>query len=722
MVGGFQWQGGSTAGKGESVAVESDVSERSDERGDGVMLKEDEKETREELSRPLPFHELLRKGLGEDFELCLEEYVRLHPRALRAAMEIAEPEAPPRLIPSSTRILRTESCFDQPIESWVADLVARASFRTEDGHVKEGDFRLRYVMDLRPGSRRVIGPLIHTDREFPKDRITEGICPTDEWFLPILSPEGAEKSAESLLRRCYPEARYGVRALDGRILAERMGLKIRRVRFPEERQEQGWVCFAAGRAELRDEQGGVIFEEIEPFTILLNTARCRTRAAENETLVHECIHVWLHRAFFLAQQLLPREEWKEEETEDQEGKEEKEGKPEGEEKAGNEGNEGNEKREEKTEREEKAGPAVGVSVSGLERPVFPTALMERQAEQLIRRILMEKRQVEREIYRLLRRRKDDSCGRSPETMAALLYGLSRAFRVSAEQARERLKDLGFEEADGVGRFVDGRRVPDHGCEGPWLPGTTYTLSLREAARLYQEDAAFRDRLDSGRYAFAEGHFCLRDPAFLREEPGLLPRLTPLGRRSVDRCCLVFRRKPEETDGAGREPHFPESRAARYRENSDQFGRIEFCAVEGTYARELENRRFLEEAAHWRSLLAAIPEDADLRTAVDIVRDRMGLSWSELALRIGVDRKTLSRWLSREEISLAHMTAICVALQLRSDVAEKLIRVSECRRRRVPGADAYWAMIEMARDLDVRRCNEILRQEGLPPLHAGEEAC
>ena len=41
----------------------------------------------------------------------------------------------------------------------------------------------------------------------------------------------------------------------------------------------------------------VSLKEIEPMTVLLNTELCRTKSAENTTLVHECCHRFLDLPF-----------------------------------------------------------------------------------------------------------------------------------------------------------------------------------------------------------------------------------------------------------------------------------------------------------------------------------------------------------------------------------------------------------------------------------------
>ena len=92
---------------------------------------------------------------------------------------------------------------------------------------------------------------------------------------------------------------------------------------------------------------------------------------------------------------------------------------------------------------------------------------------------------------------------------------------------------------------------------------------------------------------------------------------------------------------------------------------------------------------------------------------------KLALRIGVDRRTLVNWLSRQHIRLEHMVCVCVGLRLRGDLGLTLVELAGCRIHRTPLHDILRMMLMSAPSLTVERCNEILTRQGYPTLHGGE---
>ena len=418
-------------------------------------------------------------------------------------------------------LLRTESCFLQDPANTAADLLLRGlwsfrrSRRTEQA---AGLFRLRYVMDLRPGRFRLLGPVIRPADGFGRDRITEQReAVTDAWLLPVLTPGDYPILARELLRELRFEPYEWEQPVKGKVLAAKLGLKLRFAQLPAGSARQGLLLFEEGPMRLRDENGGETTEILPAGTILINRDLVRDDRELNAVLAHECAHFALHRNFLMLQR------------------------------------------------------GAGYSWPPRTDPRGVAAGMEQQAEALA---------------------------------AALL------------------------------------RRP--GGDVPFSPVTALFL----------------------------------DP----EEVPLM--------------------------------------AARMAEVRNAYLPPELRAPGGTFAREKENRQFIDDARLWAALGDSIPAGATAEDAVNIIRERKGLSMDALALRIGVDRKTLTGWLRAGPMSLQHAVALCVALQLRADLAGRLVRLAECPVRHVPGWEVYWMMLEYAPYLTVERCQEIARQAGIEPLHRG----
>ena len=103
--------------------------------------------------------------------------------------------------------------------------------------------------------------------------------------------EDYPKAVAKMLKRFYPEALIRPTAVDGEILAERMNLKIRRIRFEPGSDIQGRIYFDMTKVRLSEKDGRITEETIMPGTILINTDLCPTKEIENSTIVHECVHM-----------------------------------------------------------------------------------------------------------------------------------------------------------------------------------------------------------------------------------------------------------------------------------------------------------------------------------------------------------------------------------------------------------------------------------------------
>ena len=109
-----------------------------------------------------------------------------------------------------------------------------------------------------------------------------------------------------------------------------------------------------------------------------------------------------------------------------------------------------------------------------------------------------------------------------------------------------------------------------------------------------------------------------------------------------------------------------------------------------------------------------------REAVQKIIDLKGVTQELLAARLGVNRKALNKWCMQDRMSINHMVGICVALKLRPDIAEELVRLTGYYWRNNKHDNLLHMMLYCAADLSVERCNEILQQEGYPKLNEGKD--
>lgn len=118
---------------------------------------------------------------------------------------------------------------------------------------------------------------------------------------------------------------------------------------------------------------------------------------------------------------------------------------------------------------------------------------------------------------------------------------------------------------------------------------------------------------------------------------------------------------------------------------------------------------------WMKLRMMMPDN--IADAVQLILDEKGISQQELSMRLGVSRAALRKWCGRR-MSLKHVVAVCIALDVRADIGMELVRLAGQTFQNNKEHNLLLAMIYETKDLTVARANEIMRQEKLDPLTEG----
>ena len=639
----------------------------------------EENNSLERGSRPYTVVEILREVFHEDFEKSIQLYMELCPEGAAAA--IGEKEAR-ELTLVKLGEPRVESSLDQPACTTAVDLVftaiveatvpgrkaaaGGAEAQQDTGMKKQlfsAEFRMRYLIGL--WDQRCSAPVIAPNVCYPPDLITEQkIAVTNQYLLPVMYAEDYGKAARRMLARYYPEALDGVMPVDGWELARRMDLAVRRVRFESDSDIQGRIYFDWSAVRIRDEQGQYHEEKIQPRTVLINADLCPTPEIENSTIVHECCHVFLDMLFFKLQMLSGK-------------------------------------------------PFTSFTNRKTQKRRFqqtngPIDWMELQAEKLPAYVLMEEGNTKREIERLLTMR---GGVRSPENMNWIMCQLARIFKVTRSMAKYRMIELGYPEAEGIFVYIDHRHIPDYGCAGTWERGLTYAISLADAGALLRESKEFAAALTGGRYVYLEGHFCLDAEPYVEQRYGQVKGLTAYARHHIEECCISF-----TVAGRYANTAYEDGQAARKTPVKDKYqSRHGLGAEPETKERIRENTLFAQDSRVWMKMRMTMPDN--IADAVQMILDEKGITQQELAMRMGVSRAALRKWCGRR-MSLKHVAAICIALDVRADIGLELVRLAGHTFLNNQEHNLLLAMLYETKDLTVARANEIMRQEKLEPLTEG----
>ena len=261
--------------------------------------------------------------------------------------------------------------------------------------------------------------------------------------------------------------------------------------------------------------------------------------------------------------------------------------------------------------------------------------------------------------------------------------------------------------------MNGQVIPDHGCAGTWPEKVTFTISAQDAAKLACADSAFESALRSGRYRYVEGHFCINDERYCYIDEFKRIRLTYYARNHIDECCLAFK-----VNGCRMKGEFRQSAVFRKKGETGQYPSGYTLAAEpGTEGYEKENSRLVSDSLLWMDIYKEL--DDEFGESIKTIMSRKNLTQETLAAMLGVSPKALYNYLNSDKVSLPHIIGICVALSLPYFISTELIGnagYSLCKNK----IDfLYRQFLIQSEQISVERCEDILKEQGYPPLFRGE---
>ncbi|MBQ4427885.1 MAG: helix-turn-helix transcriptional regulator [Oscillospiraceae bacterium] len=420
--------------------------------------------------------------------------------------------------------------YRKSAEEVYADIIMSAKIRVSserDGTYREDRltqwFRIRTYSDLNQEALSFNN--LECIKVYDRQEPAPG-TPLDEYLVPYTSKSLIDGECAGILSIYYPEALERPCRVDGRILANRMGLRVELLRLFASDGIRGQIYFEANETEILNDFGEKVLHRIPANTIVVNINACLSDDGTvsedklNDTIIHECYHFHRHRLFYLGQRLYNSELCCLSCT--------------------------------------IVGQQIGAMIDSdldlqgrtsaeemyLAANCFdgktPVDWMEWQSNRATPRIRMPARTTEMKINELLyQHRRRYPMITTPRLYSRVVSDLASFYGVSRQSAKQRMIELGYTEAKGVLNYVNGRYAIDYAFSpGSLGQSQTFTIDFTAAVELYQRDSNFRECIGSGLYQYIDDHFCRVDARYVYRRNGTL-HLTSYAKAHMDECCLVF---------------------------------------------------------------------------------------------------------------------------------------------------------------------------------------
>ena len=455
----------------------------------------------------------------------------------------------------------------------------------------------------------------------------------DEYLVPVFKWEDIEEESETIIFNTVREGLTNPQWLQPGLFAERMGLKIVSLPLYKRPETSSILFFSPGEvltAADPEEELEPVPVRVDEHTIVLNSSKPEQ---ERDAIFHECFHYAEHRLFFQLQQLHNTDirnlaRWKPVEL----------------------------KKDERS----------------------PIEWIEWQAHVGSQCLQMPKSLLRKRISEEL-----TSMQTVGQHMGFKLQAvgrkLAKEFGVYNYRLRNRMIQVGFPAARGALNFVEDDYITPFAfslseCRG----GQTFVISPKEMLDEYVRNEAFRERIDTGHYIYADGHICLNEPQYVVHQGDKLC-LTQWANAHVDQCCLRFVRNYIRD----KHTHYVFGQL-----NSDEEynGRSLALSIQNGVGDVLKQAREMSE------VLLNLPGSFS-GTLVAHMK-RIGITRDRLAEEAMMSETMIKRMRTSErDLTLDQVIAVCVGLHIQPEYSFDLIEKAGFRLRNTPEHLIYKSILQ-----------------------------
>ena len=496
----------------------------------------------------------------------------------------------------------------------------------------------------------------------------------DEYLVPVMSYEDLEAAARTMWELYLPEVFTDREWLNPYRLAERMGLKVAFHLLYRRKKKRGLLFWKDGTVKtvLHSDKGDSIEEvRIEAGTIVINDDGEET-SKSRLAVYHECFHDEFHWLFFRLQEM---------HNDDL-----------------------------KTIQRVKKARNQG------KEPRNPLKMLEWEAREGARMLMLPTEIIQPLI--LSRRLELKWTKHMGELYQGIIFGVAEDLNAARYHVRQRLLQLGYWQArgalnyiphrDGTGRYIRPFMFARESCP---TSAYTFVITPAESFNLYRDNAEYRERIDSGRYIYVEGHICINDPEYvLQGRQG--PYMTRWANEHVDECCLrflnVFETDEDYEFNLG------------YVCSDEEYNRHYIDFVTG--GKDMTEEEANERASQIVMKMPQKPGEA-LKYLVEEAGKarRKKISAQELSERCGVSKRTVYYWLEEEyQLSAEVFVRIVVGLHLPPYISMRFMNVCGVMLQFYGVHMMYWKILNCFFMDTIYEVNRHMRDAGFPAMTEGIE--
>ena len=490
----------------------------------------------------------------------------------------------------------------------------------------------------------------------------------DKYLVPILRRDEIDNYSEKIWEAYDPAAAKDGKLRNAKDLAKKMGLSLAFHRLYKQSNTKAMILFHDACIQIQPEQPSGERElpppqevPVKANTIILNT-NSQHLYDQALTIYHECIHFEWHYMFYRLQNM-----------------------------------HNNDIHQLKKVRR--------ATIKGQDA-ADPTEFMEQHAKLGSYGLMMPVTFMRETIDKMYKEacsnsRKDGYYDHDGRRYDFIARSIASEFNLHKASVRARMLQLGYKAAQGALNYADGRYIePFAFSDLDHTNGNkTYVIDRKNIAMLYNKDKAFQKIMQSGLFAYVDGHVVFCDSAnIIQACDGV--RLSAWANAHIDRVSLRFSKI--YTDDHKHTYTFGQMNNDEALKNS-----FKFLDISGSMtlkeAERAKNQLMEEMPLSFHSALAYIMKG---RTTVD-----------ELVKRIPISRRTLLRLRTEERKSykLDQIIALCIGLHLPPWLSEVLLDKAGLSVKRYGPYGYYGTILDCFYMDTIQDVQKYLSNNGYEPL-------
>lgn len=490
----------------------------------------------------------------------------------------------------------------------------------------------------------------------------------DGALVPYISREDYDKVANEFLSKYYPEAFRGS-TVNPLTIVERMGLKFLTRRIKKDKSVFGQSYFMEVNALFYDEEiDSYKEEEIEANTIVIDdTANYYLSLNSiNITIIHECLHFYLHKKAFSFARIYNKN----------------------------------------------LAYLECLTSGGLDFIANDDNLkyIEIQANAIAPCVLMNKENLtnsyETEVMDAQR-----IYGTKFENYAPhVIENLADKYGVTKYAVKKRLIDLGYSTVKGVFDYVDGHYLTPYLFDKDSLrEGETYSIGFDD---LVNSNKAFI-HFAAGKYRFIENHVVLNNPKYITKEG----TLSDYARVHLDECAVKFKVTAKSKVDLTHSPSFVVFCYLCRDIREDLTYEIQSCREPDKFKNTELKKAGFESQERITNMRVELIKRRSFSEMFKYLMEQFKTNKTKLADESGISRATLNRYVDpdKTDFELRPIMALCIFLNLPPVLSEIILKATVGDIPNTDEGDILRNVLTYMYDKSIDEVNDYLKLRGVEPL-------